>query len=192
MILKNLSRRHKIIIILIILFVILLVALNPAILILIFLGGLIFLAKYIYDQNKKAQLEAFLHFNVKDLDGLRGIPFENLLKNVFIAWGYQVQTTPVTGDQGADLILLANSQKIAVQAKGWGNTVGNKAVQEVYASISYYRANEGWVITNNYFTPSARRLAASTGVKLFDREDMIDLIKQAHQNIKNNLNKSHP
>lgn len=189
---KNISKRHKIAIALILLCSIILIVINPAIIILIVLVAIIFLIKYSDDQNKKKQLEAFLHFNVKDVDGLRGVPFENLLKNIFIAWGYKVQTTPATGDQGADLILQTNSQKIAVQAKGYGKTVSNKAVQEVYTSLNYYGANEGWVITNNYFTPGARKLATSNGVKLFDRDDLINLIKQAHQNIKNNQSKLNP
>ena len=46
--------------------------------------------------------------------------------------------------------------------------VGNKAVQEVTSAVAYYRGDEGWVITNSSFTPSAKALAQKSHIKLID------------------------
>ena len=46
--------------------------------------------------------------------------------------------------------------------------VGNKAVQQVLGALAYYGGDEGWVITNSFFTPSAKALAQKSNVKLVD------------------------
>lgn len=79
---------------------------------------------------------------------------------------------PVTGDQGADLIIQKDGQMIVVQAKRYSGPVGNKAVQEVIGAVTYYRASEGWVITNSTFTPQAKALAQKSNVRLFDGFDL--------------------
>jgi restriction system protein len=56
--------------------------------------------------------------------------------------GYEVIKTKASGDFGADLILRANDKVIVVQAKRYSKKVGVKAVQEVYASLTLYKANE--------------------------------------------------
>jgi Restriction endonuclease len=66
---------------------------------------------------------------------------------------------PATGDQGADLIAKKNGRTIIIQAKCYQGTVGNKAVQEVISALAYYGGDEGWVVTNSFFTPSAKALA---------------------------------
>ena len=46
-----------------------------------------------------------------------------------------------------------------VERKRDRGMVGNKAVQEVISAVSFYGGDEGWVITNSSFTPSAIALA---------------------------------
>lgn len=86
--------------------------------------------------------------------------------------GYSVIHTPLSGDQGADLILSGNKGRIAVQAKRYSSKVSNKAVQEVVASKALYKCTEGLVVTNNYFTNSAIELAEANGIGLIDREKL--------------------
>lgn len=43
--------------------------------------------------------------------------------------GYDVQNTPLSGDQGADLILEKFGEKTIVQAKRYQGNVTNRAVQ---------------------------------------------------------------
>ena len=77
-----------------------------------------------------------------------------------------------SGDQGADLIAKKDGRTIIIQAKRYQGTVGNKAVQEVASAVSFYGGDEGWVITNSTFTPSARALAQKTNVRLFEGRDL--------------------
>jgi len=104
----------------------------------------------------------------QDLNNLSGIEFETYIGQILKENGYDVAGTPATGDQGADLVAKKNGKTIIIQAKRHQNPVGNKAVQEVIGAISFYRGNEGWVITNSTFTPSAKALAQKGNVKLID------------------------
>lgn len=82
----------------------------------------------------------------------------------------------MSGDQGADLIISKLGEKVILQAKRHKAKIGNKAVQEVVASIKHYNADKGMVVTNNYFTNSAFELAKSNNIELIDRDKLEKLI----------------
>lgn len=129
--------------------------------------------------DKRMKEQALVYFGAEDMDDMTGLEFETFLESVFRVLGYNVSTTNTTGDYGVDLLLKKNDSMIAVQTKRHSNNIGNKAVQEVYAGLAHYGADEGWVITNSYFTKSAIIQANSTNIKLVDRENLIEYIVQA-------------
>ncbi len=94
--------------------------------------------------------------------------FERELGRAFREHGYEATVTRASGDQGVDIILVLDRQRIAVQVKRYKGTVGNAAVQEVFAGKHFYDAEEAWVITTSAFSESARALAARTGVRLIE------------------------
>lgn len=106
---------------------------------------------------------------ILEVDKMPGKVFEEYLQTLLKHRGYQVDRTPSTGDYGADLVLATTGRKIIVQAKRYKKKVGLKAVQEIASAKNHYKADECWVITNNYFTAPAVKLAASNNVKLIDR-----------------------
>jgi len=56
--------------------------------------------------------------------------------------------------------------------------VSNGAVQEVVAAKGLYRCTQGMVVTNNYFTDSAKQLAKANGIDLIDRDELKKLINK--------------
>lgn len=112
----------------------------------------------------------------KDWKSLRSVPFENFLEEVFTELGYTVETTKITGDQGADLIVSYSGHKIAIQVKGYFNSVSNSAVQEAFTAKSYYACEACAVITNSRFTSSAKELASKINCTLIDEEILPALI----------------
>jgi HJR/Mrr/RecB family endonuclease len=109
--------------------------------------------------------------------GMTGIEFENFLADVFREWGYVVETTKSTGDQGVDLVISKGGRRVAVQAKGYpGTTVGNKAIQEAHAGRSFYRCDSSAVITNSSFTTGAVELAKSVDCALIDGPGIVALL----------------
>lgn len=109
---------------------------------------------------------------------LNGVEFENYLMNFFRKMGFEVMGTPATGDQGADMFLINNSKKIAIQAKKYSKPVGNKAIQEIVSARTFYSCDEAWVITNSQFTKSASDLAQKCDVRLVDGLALDKLISQ--------------
>lgn len=84
--------------------------------------------------------------------------------------------TKTTGDQGADLVVEKNNVRGVIQAKFYSSPVGNSAVQEVVAALSYYHATKGIVITNNIFTNSAKELASANNIQLINGKDLDSMI----------------
>ena len=76
------------------------------------------------------------------------------------------------------MVAYKNDIKYVIQAKFYSYPVGNKAVQEVVASIGMYKADKGIVITNNTFTPAAMELAKANNIELVDGEKIDIYIKQ--------------
>lgn len=103
-----------------------------------------------------------------DISELSGIEFETYIAKLLKENGYDVQGTPVTGDQGADLVAKKEGKTIVIQAKRHKGKVSNSAVQEVIGAVQYYQGDEGWVVTNTGFTSSAKALAQKSNVKLID------------------------
>ena len=117
---------------------------------------------------------------IRRIDRMDGREFELFLQSLFEALGYEVLVTPASRDFGADLILKTdNGWTIAVQAKRYEKVVGLEAVQQVAASVPYYGADEGWVVTNSTFTDSAYELAEPNHVRLVARDELEQLLKEA-------------
>jgi len=107
---------------------------------------------------------------------LRDVAFEDFVAEIFEELGYSVRRTKTTGDQGVDLIVTGKGRAIAVQTKGYKTSVGNKAVQEVYAGMAFYSLTECVVVTNSRFTSGALKLAKSVRCVLIDEFAIARLI----------------
>lgn len=117
-------------------------------------------------------------YSIEDIDLMSGYEFESFLKKLFEKMGYKVEHTKFTGDQGGDLVISKLGGKTVVQAKRCEVKVSNDAVQEVVASINYYKCNKGMVVTNSEFTTSAIELAKSNNITLIDGNKLKNLIRK--------------
>jgi len=116
------------------------------------------------------------------MDDMNGIEFEFFLVDLFESLGYKVLNTGHSGDFGADLIIQSNTgEKKIIQAKRYSSKVGIRAVQEVSSAKNYYNVHNAAVITNNYFSEPAKKLALSNNIKLIDRDRLNHLITKSEQ-----------
>ncbi|MGA2918114.1 MAG: restriction endonuclease [Methanoregula sp.] len=115
---------------------------------------------------------------INDIDRLNGYDFERVLKELFEKMGYRVIHTTLSNDQGADLIVEKFNVKIVIQAKNWQNNVTNSGIQEVVAAIKHYDAQKSMVISSSGFTQSARELARSNDVTLWDRSILAAMLDE--------------
>lgn len=110
---------------------------------------------------------------------LDGYQFEQYAALLFRSSGIpRAEITPEKGDFGVDILLWKHHEKCAVQCKKYSRAVGSKAVQEVYSGRDYYGCDTACVLTNNYFTKGAKKLAAHLEVQLIDRQGLEELIEQ--------------
>jgi HJR/Mrr/RecB family endonuclease len=129
----------------------------------------IFLANL--SSKKKALQEAIRRAIISEFkwtDNIDPLEFERRCAEAMQLSGWIAQTTKSTGDQGADVIASKRGITVVLQCKLYSNTVGNKAVQEVFAAKTHLSANFAAVVSNRLYTRSAKELAVTTGVLLLD------------------------
>lgn len=109
---------------------------------------------------------------------LDGPEFENYVALVLRDNGFKhVEVTRTSGDQGVDILAQRGGKLYGIQCKNYAGAVGNAAVQEAYAGAQFYGCDEAAVICPGEFTRSARELAASTGVLLWDGQKLSHMMK---------------
>ena len=92
--------------------------------------------------------------------------------------GYSVQKTGQVGDQGCDLVVNTNNERIAVQAKRYSESVSNAAVQQVVAAQKMYGCNKAMVVASSGYTREAIELAKTDNVDLIDGKKLSELLMQ--------------
>ncbi len=115
-----------------------------------------------------------------DIDNMEGHDFEYfcadiLRKNRFA----KVEVTQGSGDHGIDILAEKDGISYAIQCKCYSSNVGNAAIQQAHTGKSLYHKDIAVVLTNQYFTQQAINEASALGVKLWDREHLINLIGNA-------------
>lgn len=101
-----------------------------------------------------------------------GVDFEYWCAQHLERQGWNAIVTKSTGDQGVDIEVLRDGFRVVVQCKRYSKPIGNKAVQEVFTGRQHRSANAAAIIGTGGFTRSAIELASSTGVELFNAEDI--------------------
>ena len=105
----------------------------------------------------------------EEIASINPYEYEELVANYLRSCGYtKVQTTPKSGDYGADVIAVSpEGKKVCIQCKRFQGSVGVKAVQEIFSAKSYYNCELAFVYTTGEYTQQAYELAKKTGVELF-------------------------
>lgn len=118
-----------------------------------------------------------------DFDNMDGHEFESFCATLLKQNGFKsVSVTKGSGDQGIDILATKDGIKYGIQCKCYSSEVGNKAVQEAFSGKTFYNQHVGVVLTNNYFTPSAKELAEKNGIILWDRKRLLKMIEFSSHN----------
>lgn len=139
--------------------------------------AIIILGWWLYrDLKQEYYLRLVRQTDLSHIDRMNGSQFEAFLERLFKSMGYRAHNIHDRGDYGADLLVLFDGKRTVVQAKRYSDSVGLGAVQEAVAAVAYYDCEAAMVVTNNYFTDSARRLAEANDVVLWDRDDLTGIL----------------
>ena len=111
-----------------------------------------------------------------NIDEMSGLDFEEYSAKILESNGFNnVEVTKSSGDFGVDVIAYKDDIKYAIQCKKYSAPVGIKAVQEVIGSKTMNNCHVAVVLTNNYFTKSAKELAEKNNVLLWDRDKLSEM-----------------
>lgn len=129
--------------------------------------------------SSKSQKPASVNSD-KAFDNMSGVEFEQFCIQLLKANDFSnVSATKASGDQGIDILAEKDSIKYGIQCKCYRSNIGNAAVQEAYSGSKFYNCHVAVVLTNRSFTPAAVELAKKTGVILWDRQKLMQLISDA-------------
>ena len=129
-------------------------------------------------QGRKYQIRINVENEVVPFDEMEGHVFEQFCAKVLASNGFdKITVTQGSGDQGIDIIAYKDEVRYGIQCKCYSSDIGNRAVQEVLAGKNYYKCHIGVVLTNRYFTRHAIELAQETGIILWNRDKLIQMVE---------------
>ena len=109
-----------------------------------------------------------------DIDRLNPNLFEASIAALYKKQGFEIYLTPYSNDKGVDVVVLKNGENYLIQVKQTKSLVGNEAIQEICTAKKYYenKFNEQFnlmTVTNNDYSSSAKILATTNDIQLFNR-----------------------
>jgi hypothetical protein len=137
-----------------------------------------FVLKYYIDEKEDRFMRDSVSMAPRRFADLSGSAFEDLLVKLYSAMGYSVQKTGKTGDQGCDLVVNMDNERVVVQAKRYSNSVGIAAVQEANTALPIYNCSKAMVVTTSNFTKEAYDAARANNVKLVEGDELEGLLSR--------------
>jgi len=117
---------------------------------------------------------------VDDLLNLSPTEYENMVMELYQAYGHQARRTGATGDHGVDVVIQTkNGEKWVVQCKRWRGNVGEPIVRDFYGTMQHEKADKGAVITTGRFTQQAKEWVKGKPIYLYDGAQFIKAWKRA-------------
>jgi restriction system protein len=107
--------------------------------------------------------------------GLSGIDFEHEIASLYDRHGYRTEVTPGSGDQGIDIIMHRDTEKVIVQCKNHRNPVGPAVVRELFGVLAASDAQSAILICTGGFTKGVHEFARGKPITLLDIDDILEL-----------------
>lgn len=135
----------------------------------------------------KGQVQSFLlisyltEFSFNHLDPLK---FEKLISKIFEICGFKVELTPISGDEGIDILLVdPTGLKGIVQCKRYvkDQIISPKDVREFLGSMVHAGAEYGYFTTTTTFSDQAKEFSKSKNIYLIDGTKLKQLFLLAVQ-----------
>jgi len=106
---------------------------------------------------------------------LKATDFETLVLRVFESFNFFGSLTPVTGDEGVDVLLQNLGETIIAQCKRYDDDskIGSKELREFLGAITHAKAIHGYYVTTSSFSDQARSFAKDhDNITLIDGEQL--------------------
>lgn len=112
---------------------------------------------------------------------LNCVQIAQFLKPIFERQGYETKLVKGSKELEADLIIRKGTKTFVVQTKQKASKVGPDVIYEILDVVNQYNASGAIVITNQYYTSSAKKLAKRKNVKLINRDQLMKMLKTTNK-----------
>ncbi|MBL7934772.1 MAG: restriction endonuclease [Bacteroidia bacterium] len=103
---------------------------------------------------------------------LSATEFEIAVGQLFHDKGYDVYTTPATGDKGVDLYLKKGDKTAVVQCKNYKKTLGPNAARDLYGTMFSEKADEAFLAAPGGFSRATIEFCEDKPITLLDIDEL--------------------
>lgn len=127
--------------------------------------------EFITVQKKKKRTKS----NIDTIDGMSEEAFADYMARYFARDGWTAEST-VPRTAGTELVLRKDSRTVRAILRKSRRKLTHEYIRQVFQETASYSGagGETWVITNGSFTSQAAKAAANRGIRLWDRQMLID------------------
>lgn len=96
--------------------------------------------------------------------------YEDYIAALYQEKGYTTIVTPLSGDWGIDVIAIKEEEKIAIQAKMYGNTsrkVNRATIMQLYGAMAYQDCTKAVLATDGEILEDAYTVAQKLNIEIF-------------------------
>jgi hypothetical protein len=103
--------------------------------------------------------------------------YEEFVCEYFRRKGYQAETTSYSGDYGVDVFATKGKEKIAVQAKmyGDGRKINRQMVMELHGAKDFFDCTKAVIATDGTFLPDAIKVAEKLKIEILTLDSLQSL-----------------
>ena len=105
--------------------------------------------------------------------------FEQFVADYYQHQGYETEITPYSGDYGVDVIAQKGEERIAIQAKMYGNSsrkVNRETIMQLYGAMTYRQCSKAVIATNGTCMVDAIEVANKLGVEILYFDSALDIV----------------
>ena len=127
------------------------------------------------------QLRDYLRISTKALRDLTPREFEARVAKAFKAAGFKVKLTPLSNDEGRDLIIERAGRRYFVECKKYmTSTVGRPDLQKILGAAVGEGADGAIMVTTGHLTAATTKFAKTAGVEVISGSDLEGLMSTLH------------
>ena len=126
-------------------------------------------------EAEQAARKAAQRKHIRFWQSLSGVQFEKELADLYRQRNYKVELTPISGDDGIDLILKKGDKTVIVQCKRFKNPAGPATVRELYGAFAASDATEAVLACTGGFTTGVYDFAEGKPIRLIGMPELIQM-----------------
>ena len=115
----------------------------------------------------------------------KGAEFEKKFSRLMRDYGYVIHATPISGDDGIDIIAERPGERVVIQCKNHVNKIGAPEVRDFIGALSIQQKKhpetKGWIVSVSGFTqPTLDNYDQLGIVELWDFSDIHEFVKRCY------------